>query len=119
MHVTSRPLNGSDICYRQLFQYAHDKQWFQPGHGDLYACLELYSKCQDGRFRREDHTGYKMPIFCTPLEVWSHLSSSGFMHHHLACTKLLLFTVGVAATAISIKLWQVERGRCILKDYTE
>ena len=54
---------------RELYQYAHDRGWFMPGHGDLNACLELYSKCQDGRFRREDHTGYKMPVFCTPLEV--------------------------------------------------
>ena len=56
-------------CCRELHQYAHDRKWFRPGHGDLFACLELYSKCQDGRFRREDHTGYKMPFFCTPLEV--------------------------------------------------
>ncbi|KAL3147107.1 hypothetical protein ABBQ38_015063 [Trebouxia sp. C0009 RCD-2024] len=61
---------GSPDYFRQLYQYAHERQWFQPGHGDLYACLELYSKCQDGRFRREDHTGYKLPFFCTPLETW-------------------------------------------------
>ena len=78
-------LNGFSTCFRQLYQYAHDRQWFQPGHGDLYACLELYSKCQDGRFRREDHTGYKLPIFCTPLEV--HVS---FMCQYSAYTRLSL-----------------------------
>lgn len=56
------------LC-RQLYEYAEEHGWFQPGHGDLKASLELYSKCQDGRFRREDHTGYKMPAYCTPLEV--------------------------------------------------
>lgn len=57
--------------FMQLYEYAEEHGWFQPGHGDLKASLELYSKCQDGRFRREDHTGYKMPAYCTPLEAWA------------------------------------------------
>lgn len=69
-HIHKQKFTVAVLCvYRHLYEYAHSHSWFRPGHGDLHASLELYSKCQDGRFRREDHTGYKMPAYCTPLEV--------------------------------------------------
>ncbi|KAL0043308.1 hypothetical protein WJX79_001115 [Trebouxia sp. C0005] len=74
--VSDQDSGDSLASVQELYQYAHDRHWFRPGHGDLKACLEKYSKCQDGRFRREDHTGYKLPYFCTPLEAWSAPASN-------------------------------------------
>ncbi|KAL0045856.1 hypothetical protein WJX82_006850 [Trebouxia sp. C0006] len=74
--VSDQDAGISLASVQELYQYAHDRCWFRPGHGDLNACLEKYSKCQDGRFRREDHTGYKLPYFCTPLEAWSAPASN-------------------------------------------
>ncbi|DBA73503.1 TPA: hypothetical protein ACH3X1_011529 [Trebouxia sp. C0004] len=74
--VSDQDSGDSLASVQELYQYAHDRHWFRPGHGDLKACLEKYSKCQDGRFRREDHTGYKLPYFCTPLQAWSAPASN-------------------------------------------
>ena len=45
------------------------KNWWQPGHGDLQACLETYTLCADDKYHRVDGYGVKFPTVVVPLQV--------------------------------------------------
>ena len=56
------------VC-RELAAYVEAKNFWQPGHGDLQACLEMYTLCADGSYHRIDSYGVKFPTVVVPLQV--------------------------------------------------
>lgn len=56
------------VC-RELAAYVEAKNFWQPGHGDLQACLETYTLCLDGSYHRIDSYGVKFPTVVVPLQV--------------------------------------------------
>ena len=59
------------VLCSDLAAYVEAKNWWQPGHGDLQACLEAYTLCADGSYHRIDGYGVKFPTTVVPLQVGS------------------------------------------------
>ena len=54
---------------QELIAYVERNHWWAPGHGDLHAYLEAYTKGYDNRWHRIDSYDRQHPTVALPLKV--------------------------------------------------